>query len=315
MTEDTANKQWAIIVNPHAGGKKAFQFWQKLSVALQQHTIPYEIAFTEGPFHAVQLAKKFRHQSFEKFLVIGGDGTLSEVVHGIFSCSIPPNPTITLSIVPIGTGNDWARYWGITPVIASVVQSLLNYKTQTIDIGQLSFVTYQGVPQTRYFINAMGEGFDAKVAKLTTYLGSIFKGKSWLYSLSVFIVPFVYRAKPIRLEFDNGLVVQKKIYTLSCGNGCYTGGGIKQTPDAVPTDGLFDVMMVESPSLWGIITGIHYLFKGKLLQHKLVQSTQTKEFTITSSFPLCIETDGISLPDTYQATVRLLPQAINFIIP
>lgn len=314
MTNETTNKQWAIIVNPHAGGKKAFQFWQKLSVALREQGIGHDIAFTEGPFHAVQLAKKFRHQAYEQFLVIGGDGTLSEVVHGIFSCSVPPNPTITLSIVPIGTGNDWARFWGITPTIERVVQSLLNHKTQTIDIGQISFVTYQGIPQTRYFINAMGEGFDAKVAKLTTYLGSIFKGKSWLYSLSVFIVPFVYRAKPIHIEFDNGLLVQKKIYTLSCGNGCYTGGGIKQTPHAVPTDGLFDVMMVESPSLWGIITGIHALFKGKLMQHKLVQSTQTKHFTISSDYPLCMEIDGISLPETYQATISILPKAVRFIV-
>ena len=154
MTNETTNKQWAIIVNPHAGGKKAFQFWQKLSVALLEQGIGYDIAFTEGPFHAVQLAKKFRHQLYEQFLVIGGDGTLSEVVHGVFSCSVPPNPTITLSIVPIGTGNDWARFWGITPTIERVVQSLLNHKTQTIDIGQISFVTYQGIPQTRYFISS-----------------------------------------------------------------------------------------------------------------------------------------------------------------
>ena len=313
--EQAGNLQWAVIINPHAGGKKAFLYWQELAVVLHENKVACTPIFTEGAFHAVQLAKKCRHAGYQKFLIIGGDGTISEVIHGIFSSSVPTNERLIVGLIPIGTGNDWARYWHISPDIPSVLKMIQQEKTTRVDIGKVSSICYDGLLQNRFFINALGEGFDAKVAQVTTFLGAIFKGKSWLYSLSVFIVPFVYRSKQIKIEFDNGLLIDKKIYTLSCGNGCYTGGGIKQTPNAMPTDGKFDVMMVDSPSLWGIITAIQHLFKGKLLQHKLVTSTQTKRYVISSDFPLCIETDGISLPQTNRAEVTILPQALQFLVP
>jgi diacylglycerol kinase (ATP) len=97
------------------------------------------------------------------------------------------------------------------------------------------------------------------------------------------------------------------------GNGCYTGGGLKQTPEAVPTDGLLDIMVVENLNLIKILKAIPLLFKGKLLEHKSVHLYKAKKIKVKSEKPIISEVDGILQGLTNEIEVELLPKQINFI--
>ena len=311
----TNTEKWAVIINPQAGNKQASIEWEHISDSLTRAGFLFDAVFTEAPFHAVQLAKDFVRRSYRNFIIVGGDGTLSEVVHAIFSLPNEIYKEITLSLIPCGTGNDWARFWKISHDIDESIAILKKGKKVSVDVGTVTIITKQGFVDTRHFVNALGIGFDACVVKNTNSFRAIFGGKSWVYTLSILKVLFNYRAKRIKGTFDNGETINQKMYTMSFGNGCYTGGGIKQTPDALPNDGVFDVMMVEGLSLSKLIRGVYLLFKGKLQQHTSVRIIKTKQCTITSSNLFSVEIDGISLPDTSSASVNIIPCSLQFIIP
>jgi diacylglycerol kinase (ATP) len=116
-------------------------------------------------------------------------------------------------------------------------------------------------------------------------------------------------------EFDGGRTFKGLSYTASMGNGCYTGGGIKQTPEAVPNDGLLDIMVVENLNLVKILKAVKLLFTGRLLEHDSVHLFKAKNIVARSAKPIISEVDGILQELTNEIKVELLPKQINFITP
>jgi diacylglycerol kinase (ATP) len=114
-------------------------------------------------------------------------------------------------------------------------------------------------------------------------------------------------------EFDGGQSFKGLSYTASMGNGCYTGGGIKQTPEAVPTDGLLDIIVVENLNLSKILKAVKLLFTGRLLEHNSVHLYKAKKIKVKSEKPIISEVDGILQEFTNEIEVELLPKQINFI--
>ena len=156
------------------------------------------------------------------------------------------------------------------------ISVLANGVSTAVDVGKINYSVGEK-PVTRYFINAYGLGFDAKVLQLTNNLQHTFKGASWTYTLALFMTLFKNRSQVMEYEFDGGETFKGLSYTASMGNGCYTGGGLKQTPEAVPTDGLLDIMVVENLNLIKILKAIPLLFKGKLLEHNSVHLYKAKK--------------------------------------
>jgi len=150
--------------------------------------------------------------------------------------------------------------------------------------------------QKRYFINAAGLGFDALVAKTTNKQKENGKSSTFSYISALLKSLFRYKSLPVKInieekgEFHNG-----KLFTLSLGIGQYTGGGMRQTPDALPNDGLFDLMMVEKIAKGKIIRKISKLYNGKINSLKEVKSLKAAKLVIESDSKLLIEIDGESI--------------------
>jgi diacylglycerol kinase (ATP) len=306
-----AKDKWGVIVNPHSGNKKVPKRWNNIYRLLREINI--ETHFTTAPAHAIELAKNLVENGYRKIIVIGGDGTLSEVVNGVYLSEIEDKNEVSLAIVPFGTGNDWGRFWGINHNYKKAIQYVKNGKTRLIDIGLCSY-KIEGIPAEQYFINGAGGGFDATVAHITSRLKTFLGGNKWVYSVSLLISVFFYRAKRMTVAF-NGETIRQTIFTFSIGNGCYSGGGIKQNPDAAPYDGLFDAIIVAKPSFLQILKGIALVFKGRLTELPCVTSFRSTEITIACDEKIRMELDGIDIQGDGEYAIQLVPNALQMVIP
>lgn len=304
---------WALIANKFAGTRSTKNFWKKMDEKFAKVGITVEYFFTERVGHARELAVDVLKKGYTRLAVMGGDGTFSEVIDGLMK-SKENLSNILVGLIPFGTGNDWGRYWKLDRNIDKSISVLANGVSTAVDVGKINYSVGEK-PVTRYFINAYGLGFDAKVLQLTNNLQHTFKGASWTYTLALFLTLFKHRSQVMEYEFDGGKTFKGLSYTASMGNGCFTGGGIKQTPEAVPNDGLLDIMVVENLSLMKIIKAIPLLFSGRLLEHDSVHLFKAKNIIARSVKPIISEVDGILQEFTNEIRVELLPKQINFITP
>lgn len=304
---------WALIANKFAGTRSTKNFWKKMDDKFASVGITVDYFFTEKVGHARELASEILKKGYTRLAVMGGDGTFSEVIDGLMK-SKEDLSKIIVGLIPFGTGNDWGRYWNLDRNIDKSISVLATGEPTLVDVGKIQFSTNEK-PVTRYFINAYGLGFDAKVLELTNNLQHTFKGASWTYTLALFMTVFVHRSQVMEYEFDGGQSFKGLSYTASMGNGCYTGGGIKQTPEAKPNDGLLDVMIVEDLNFKKIIKAIRLLFSGRLLEHDSVHLYKTKKIKVKSEKPIISEVDGILQEFTNEIEVELLPKQINFLTP
>ncbi len=304
---------WALIANKFAGTRSTKNFWKKMDEKFAKVGITVEYFFTERVGHARELAVDVLKKGYTRLAVMGGDGTFSEVIDGLMK-SKENLSDILVGLIPFGTGNDWGRYWKLDRNIDKSISVLANGVSTAVDVGKINYSVGEK-PVTRYFINAYGLGFDAKVLQLTNNLQHTFKGASWTYTLALFLTLFKHRSQVMEYEFDGGKTFKGLSYTASMGNGCFTGGGIKQTPEAVPNDGLLDIMVVENLSLMKIIKAIPLLFSGRLLEHDSVHLFKAKNIIARSVKPIISEVDGILQEFTNEIKVELLPKQINFLTP
>lgn len=103
------DQEWLAILNPVSGGKKAAKDKEKILAALDSMNIHYQLVETEFTGHAIELTQSAIHKGYRKIMAIGGDGTVNEVLNGIYRQQIAKPIEVAFSFIPVGTGNDWVR--------------------------------------------------------------------------------------------------------------------------------------------------------------------------------------------------------------
>ncbi len=306
-------ERWALIINPKSGKKKFRQQIKFLFENLRKSGIDYEHQFTRFAGHAQLIAARFVSQNFRNFLIVGGDGTISEVINGIFGTNSPNTSDMKLAIIPRGTGNDWARFWGLNRNYKYSTDVFLKQKTQLIDIGKVNY-SLESQNFSHYFINSVGFGLDAAVVRITNHLRRYFGSHSFLYFFALLSAVFTYRASKTELKF-NGKKSFKNLFTMNIANGCYSGGGMKQNPKALPYDGLLDSMVANKPTFGDILKALTMLFNGKLLNHPVIESFRTTKIDIKIEKNTCFEADGILIHSEGTFSVEIIDGGIQMIIP
>lgn len=310
---EITSQHWAIIINPKSGKKKFRQQRKYLFMMLKQENIPFDYRVTRFVGHASKIARYFVESDYKNIMVLGGDGTISEVINGIFSAKIQSTCDLKIALIPRGTGNDWGRFWGLTADYKKSIHVFLKAKTQKIDIGKVEF-DMEGQKEAHYFINSVGLGLDAAVVNLTHRLKEIFGSHSLLYSVSLLLAVFSYKAHKVKIYSDERNI-SEGMFSMNIANGCYSGGGLKQTPDALPYDGLMDVMVAKKPKFSDIIGALYYLFRGKILDHPVIESFQTRKLLVQCDKKALMEADGIIVNGSSPFHISILHEAIKMIIP
>ncbi|HPR18375.1 MAG TPA: diacylglycerol kinase family lipid kinase [Candidatus Cloacimonadota bacterium] len=295
------NTKWFIIANPNAGRGKTGRRINHLIHTLNQRKFDYEIELTQAPLHATELVKIAIQKGFRKFVVVGGDGTLNETVNGIMQSG--KQAEITLGLIPEGGGNDFALNFQLPGNIEKAIEILQKGKTQLIDIGKI---------ESWYFINSLGLGFDAKVARISRQI----KYLNGLPRYLAAVIQALLTLKKYRAEFilDN-CVLNQPFLLCSVGNGFSTGGGFYLTPEARVNDGLLDICFIEALSRFEIIQLLPQAIKGKHLKYPQVTVHQSKSVQIKCDKVLPIYFDGElpTLQNPQDFIIELLPAQINFI--
>lgn len=315
MSEEIiTSNHWLVITNPTAGKRKFQEQSKFVRSQLDKAQIPYIFKVTEYSGHAIEIARFYAKRDCLNFLILGGDGSVSEVINGIFIAAPEDTSKIKIAILPRGTGNDWGRFWKLKKNDKESMKVFFTGKSKLIDIGQIEYFDKNREENTRFFINSIGFGLDAEVADLTHRLKKYMGSFSLLYTLALILAVFKYKSVKASLILDEE-ERPVNLFTMNIANGPYTGGDIKQNPFALPYDGIFDMMLVEKPTAKDIITALPLMFNGKLTQHPVIQTLQAKEIDIQIEKEILVEADGIILLHAHNCKVSILPDAIQMIIP
>jgi YegS/Rv2252/BmrU family lipid kinase len=306
-----ANGDWFVIVNPNAGRRKGEKDWLEIAALLDAAGIRYTNVFTEHPNHAVKLARKYIEAGFRKIIVVGGDGTLNEVVNGVFTQNKYPTKDITLAMIPVGTGNDWGRSFNIPSGYKEAIQLISRMHTRIQDVGKVHYMNNE-LPKHRHFINMAGLGFDAMVAKRTNKVKQEGKSGPFSYLISLFTSLISYNDSKVNVIVDDK-ELNANVFTMSVAICKFNGGGMMQAPNAIPDDGLFDVTVITRVSRFLVIRSVKKLYDGSYLKMPQVKTFRGEKVKIESNPPMFLETDGESLGHT-PMTFEVLPLSIQVVV-
>ncbi len=305
------NKEsWVAVINPSAGGGRCIRDWPTIESYLNKYGVRFEPVFTTRNLHAAVISRKKVLEGHKKIMVIGGDGTLNEVVNGIL-CQQQVNSTdITLGMIPVGTGNDWARMFDIPFDYERAIQTLLRGKTFIQDAGRVLFTRKDRVIN-RYFLNIAGIGFDAMVTERSNRLKKKGRSNKLLYFWNIFTGLYGFRHFNATLNVD-GHEKEIDIFSMNIGICQYSGGGMKQVPDAIPDDGIFDLTVIKKIGKFEVLRSIPKLYDGQIKNHRKVESYNGRKISIKSKGPVFLETDGENLGHS-PFEFEILPRSLKVI--
>jgi diacylglycerol kinase (ATP) len=295
-----------IVLNPIAGRGRANNLEKSLIEYLRQRNIVFKLEKTQGPRHATELSRQMCAE-VDIIIAVGGDGTANEVASGIIGS------TASLALLPIGSGNDFNRMIGIPKKMNPAIDAILLGTKRLIDLGKVEIQNSLGRTQVKHFLNTLGIGIDAQIAKEA-------KGIKHLRGLPLYILAAVkalstYAPNEYTIH-DNGMSRKEKAYLLCAGNGIYEGGGFKMLPDADLSDSKLNICLIRKMSAWNAIPLIPRIVNGTHENHKKISVWDSKSLRITAARPFIIHGDGeIFEENATDVTIELLPKAISVIIP
>jgi YegS/Rv2252/BmrU family lipid kinase len=283
-------QDWLIIVNPNAGCKQGLRDWNSIEKEVQKFNINGEVCFTKAKYDAIEIVKEFANKGYRKIIAVGGDGTVNEIVNGIYAFSEKLVDEFTLGVIPIGTGNDWCKMFNIPNDYHKAVEIISVGKEMLQDVG---FVEYKEDSKSinRYFVNVAGLGFDAEVLKKSNEEKEKGKFGKFLYFKNLFanLMKFSYLKTELIFNGENRNV---NLFSMNLGICKYSGNGMMQVPNAIADDGLFDVTIIKKMSKFDVLKNVKNLYDGSFVKHKQVEVHRTDKITINGTEKLRLEVDG-----------------------
>ncbi|MGQ0579586.1 MAG: diacylglycerol/lipid kinase family protein [Betaproteobacteria bacterium] len=297
--------EWFAVSNPVAGGGRGARDRGRIATLLREAGLAVELAASEYQGHAMKLATDAARSGFRKFLAIGGDGTLNEMLNGALASGAGEGEAV-FGLVPVGRGNDWARTHRIPTRYRDAIAVLARGRKLDHDVGVAEVAVDK---RRRFFMNAAGVGFDAHVVERThsDRLGAV----SYLLALPASLLSF--RAPELELRFEQQSI-SGKVFLVFASVNRYCGGGMLVAPRAEFDDGLFDLTVVDQVSLWELLLNLKKLFDGTLPTYRKVRTYRTRWVEMSGPVPVNSEADGELIGAT-PIRFSLLPRYVKVVVP
>jgi YegS/Rv2252/BmrU family lipid kinase len=300
MESGTRNENaWLVIVNPNAGQRKGEKDWPEISRLLTEAGFEFSAFFTARQGHAMELAEQEIMAGFKKIIVVGGDGTLNEVVNGIFRQTRFATHEIIIGMIMVGTGNDWGRMYNIREKYKKAVKTI---RKNRLFLQDACKVTYQHEHRvsTRYLVNMAGMGYDALVAHMTNRVKAKGGGGTFSYLFNLLKGLFRYNHAYLEIAVDGESVYNGKVFSMNVGICKFNGGGMMQLPHAIPDDGLLDITIFKNVTKLRVIRNIKKLYSGTFTQLPFVQVHRGQIVSVVSTVraQTFLEMDGESMGQT-----------------
>ncbi len=257
----------AMLINPSSGGGKGAKIAPIAARRLRERGMEVTELTGGSAQQSLKLAQAAVREGAEGLVACGGDGTLHLALQAVAETEIP------LGIIPVGTGNDSARFLNIPlkdPIAAADV--IADGRTRQIDCGHIDLA--EG--ESRFFLGIMSVGFDSQVTERANKM-------TWPRGQARYLVATVAQLRvfqpiPFKISVD-GHSVDQTAMLVAIGNGAYYGGGMKVCPDAVNDDGILEMTILSAVSKFKFIRSFPSVFKGThvneahVIQHKFQRAT------------------------------------------
>lgn len=297
-----ANPDTLVILNPKAGSGKDVPVLRERLGSMSG----VEIRETEDEGHARKMAAQAVRDGIGTVVSAGGDGTLNEVLNGLAENL----SAVRLGLLPLGTGNDFARTIGIPEDPAGAVELLRRGETRNLDVVRVTFG--DGVDVSRLFLNMSVGGFakavnDAMDPEMKERWGALAYARS---AADAFSELSAYRT---RLVIDDDEVLEMELYLLVVANARFVASGIPAAPRADPEDGRFDVVAFPEMDLGRIAGMLPRTLLGRHQDHEEILSRRARRLEVTSDPPMPFNADGEQCGRT-PVTFELLPGALSVVV-
>lgn len=232
---------------------------------------------------------------------------MNEVVNGIAGLE-----GVELAIVHRGTGGDFVRTFGIPHHLEEALALARDGSAREVDLGRATLQTWAGKEGTTWFANIASAGMSGAVAKRVNETGKALGGKL-SYAWSTFAVFAHWRNAQITVSVDD----EKRsgaMYDVMVANGRYLAGGMKICPDADPSDGLFDVLLIGDISKRDLVLTLPKIYRGTHLPHPKAELLRGARVSIDAPIALPVQLDG-EQPGTTPATLEVVPNALRLRVP
>jgi YegS/Rv2252/BmrU family lipid kinase len=255
---------------------------------------------SEFPGHLAQAAGE---AGGALLVVVGGDGTVNEVVNGVAGTEAE------IALLSSGTGEDFGRTHGIPDDFEGAVRTVLEGETRTIDVGR---VECEGAA-ARYFANVGSAGMSGAVARRANAMSKALGGRmTFFYALTREFL--AWQNTEVDVELDDGVRRAGPLHDVIVANGRFHGGGMKLAPDAAQDDGVFDVVTIGDVDKLDFLTTAPKLYSGRYLAHPKVELLRSSTVAISAAEPLPLEVDGEPIGTT-PARFEVVPAALRLRVP
>jgi diacylglycerol kinase (ATP) len=288
-----------IIVNPSAGGVRHID-----EVTARLARLPgTEIRLTGRRGSAARFARTAIQKGRETIVAAGGDGTLNEIINGIGENF----DKARVGLIPLGTGNDFARTIGIPTDLEAAIDLIAAKKTRAVDLVQVTS------DEVRYFVNVSAGGFSGLVdEKLTAQMKKTWGPLAYLRSAAAALPDL--RAYRTTLAFDNSESLMVDLYNVVVANGRYVGGGTMIAPEASIDDGLLDIVLIPKKPAAELALLAAQVAMGTHLTSDAIIFRRAAKLTVNSKPGMWFNVDG-ELVGNEPARFEILPRALRFIAP
>ena len=316
---------FAFIVNPHSAGGKTKKKWDtSLEPALKAKNVDYKVFFTERREHAIQLAKEaLETGGFKNVVSVGGDGTFHEIVNGVLdSDGQMIKAGANVGIICSGTGSDFIKTLGIPQDPIQAIDILLKENVRTIDVLKGNFMGMDGNAITKYSINIAEAGFGGAVVDRVNHMIKIFNGKTTFY-LATIRTLLALSPIPARIEIEGEQPRDIGLVNVAFGNCVYNGGGLRMAHEAIPDDGIMDVLVIEGLKKSVLVSSLKTLYKDDAAIDALIKEldphlyyTKCKKARIEPSGKkdVLLDFDG-EMVGKAPLDIEIIPSAVNVLCP
>ncbi|MBV8045760.1 MAG: diacylglycerol kinase family lipid kinase [Paludibacterium sp.] len=291
-------------------GRRSPSHWPDRLLRQFSRRFVVQIHITTSGLRAEEVACLAVTQGCDFVIAVGGDGTVHEVVNGVMRAPAERRARVTLGVLPVGTGNDFARSLGMSASVSRLYRLIQRDSARWLDLGRID--TLGEAPWTRYFANIASLGVSSAVVERVARM------PRWLpagpaYGLGAVLSLLTWRPSRMQVTFDEGTVIEEPMVDLCLANGRYFGGGLGVAPEARQDDGLLDVVMIRNASVVAFLRFMPLMRQTRRIDDARVRYAKSRGVRVSSDPPGCpLEADGEQLGSA-PVRVSVLPGALRWL--
>lgn len=299
-----------IIINPTAGRGYAARIRHRLLSAInEKFRGDYSLSITSKHGDAVIAARDAVESGTSCIIIVGGDGTVNEVINGIMESGRPLKHDFALGLVNCGTGGGLAQTLRLPASPEKQLDIICRQSSIAIDLGLIQFHDSKGTENNRYFVSECQIGIGGVVVAGVKSIHKYFGGTLAFGSVAL-MTALSLKAPEITMQIDSNTGVTDKLIGVVIGNGVYCGGGMKLTPFAEPNDGKLDVLRIHDMPILTRVWNFPKIYTGKHINSSHFSTSQGEKIIVDANEAVLIEADG-ELLGSVPCEIEVIPSALH----